>query len=104
MLAELVSPGEDHAGSPHTVIVSTHDRELVDLLQGVYISHHFSDTVGSDGLSFDYQLREGPARSRNAIALLEMYGAPPRVVQRALKRSADLDTQRRFSRPGSNSH
>ena len=99
VLAELVSG--QHAGDPqppHAVIVATHDRELVDLLHGVYRPYHFGDAVGSDGLSFDYQLREGPARSHNAIALLEMYGAPPRVVERATTRSAELDDQRRTGR------
>ena len=84
VLAELVSHDQEgRTGLPHIVIAATHDRELVDLLRGVYVSHHFSDTVGSDGLSFDYRLREGAARSWNAIALLEICGAPPRVVRRA---------------------
>ena len=93
VLAELVSQDqEDRTDSPHIVIAATHDRELVDLLRGVYAPYHFSDTVGSGGLRFDYQLQEGPARSRNAIALLELYGAPPRVVQRARTRLADPHT------------
>ena len=92
VLAELISDDddqEDQTGSPHIVIAATHDREFVDLLRGVYASYHFSDTVGSGGLSFNYRLREGPARSRNAIALLELYGAPVRIVQRARARLAD---------------
>ena len=64
-------------------------------------SYHFSDTIGSAGLSFDYQLRDGPAQSRNAIALLEMHGAPARLVRRALRRLVDLDDQRRSGRPAS---
>ena len=93
VLAELISCDQvDEAGSPHIVIAATHDRELVDLLRHVYAAYHFSDTVGSGGLSFDYRLREGPARSRNAIALLKLYGAPARVVQRARARLADPET------------
>jgi len=93
VLAELISHDqEDKTGSPHIVIAATHDRELVDLLRHVYAAYHFSDTVGSGGLLFDYKLREGPARSRNAIALLEMYGAPPQIVQRARARLADPKT------------
>ena len=93
MLAELVAEREDRSVPPHVVIVATHDRELVDLLEGVYAPYNFSDTVGSDGLSFDYRLREGAARSRNAIALLNLFGAPPRVVERARERATDLDAR-----------
>jgi hypothetical protein len=94
VLRELLdSDQQSQTDSPHVVIAATHDRELVELLQGVYAPYHFSDTVGSDGLSFDYQVREGPAQSRNAIAILDLFGAPPRVVQRALARLADLDDQ-----------
>ena len=93
VLAELLGQDQgDETGLPHIVIAATHDRELVDLLAGAYASYHFSDTVGSGGLSFDYKLRAGPARSRNAIALLELYGAPARVVQRAHARLADPAT------------
>ena len=96
VLLELLSPDPDGPmGSPHIVIAATHDRELVELLRRTYAPYHFSDTVGSDGLSFDYQVREGPAHSRNAIAILELYGAPPRVVQRALARLPDLDAMGR---------
>ena len=95
VLLELIGPDEEgRTDSPHVVIAATHDRELVDLLQSVYAPYHFSDTVGSDGLSFDYQVREGPAHSRNAIAILDLFGAPTRVVQRARARLADLDDQR----------
>ena len=61
VLAELVAEREDRSVPPHVVIVATHDRELVDLLEGLYAPYNFSDTVGSDGLSFDYRLREGAA-------------------------------------------
>jgi DNA mismatch repair ATPase MutS len=54
---------------------------------------HFSERVESTGLVFDYRLREGPARTRNAIALLEVGGAPPEVVERARLRAAALDAR-----------
>jgi DNA mismatch repair ATPase MutS len=93
VLTELVRlDHHDRTGSPHVVIAATHDRELVDLMRDLYTPCHFSDTVGSDGLSFDYLVRAGPAVSRNAIALLEKYGAPRRIVQGALARLADLDS------------
>ena len=93
-LAELI-PGDGRSPSPHIVIAATHDRELVALLEATYASYHFTDRLDDDGLSFDYVLRRGPARSWNAIALLESCGAPPRLVERALARTAGLAEQRR---------
>jgi hypothetical protein len=91
VLAELVSTGK-----PHVVLAATHDGELVDLLRDTYAVCHFGDAVGPDGLVFDYRLAPGPATSRNAIALLELNGAPETLVQRALARAAELDRQRRL--------
>ena len=92
-LAELIL-GDGQPPSPHIVIAATHDRELVALLERTYASYHFTDSLDADGLSFDYVLRRGLARSWNAIALLESRGAPPRLVERALARTAGLAEQR----------
>jgi DNA mismatch repair ATPase MutS len=62
------------------------------------VPYHFSDTVGPQGLVFDYRLRPGPATTRNALTLLKLQGAPDRVVSRALARAAALD-RLRVTRP-----
>lgn len=60
--------------------VTTHDLTLADApdLQARSVDVHFrEDVVRVDGrrrLHFDYQLRPGPATSRNALLLLEMVG------------------------------
>ncbi len=94
-LAELIHE-DGRTPSPHIVVAATHDRELVALLERTYASFHFADGVDANGLSFDYRLRRGPARSWNAIALLEVCGAPPRLVERAQARTAGLAEQRRL--------
>ena len=94
-LAELIHQ-DGHTPSPHIVIAATHDRELVELLERTYASFHFADSIDADELSFDYRLRQGPARSWNAVALLEVCGAPSRLVERALARTAGLAEQRRL--------
>lgn len=93
VLIELIA-GPQGAGR-HLVIAATHDGELVDLLREHYVSYHFRDSLGPDGLVFEYLLQPGPATSRNAIALLQLSGAPEAVVQRALARASVLDGQRR---------
>ena len=84
MLTTLLDPASDGAPAPHVVIAATHDQELVDLLAGRYEPYHFTDHVGDGGLIFDYELRPGPAQTRNAIALLRLRGAPEHLVARAI--------------------
>ena len=53
------------------------------MLAGLYENRHFSEQVGPEGVTFDYLLREGPAHTRNAIALLAQLGFPAKVTQAA---------------------
>jgi hypothetical protein len=95
--AEAVLTALIASGTPHVVLAATHDGELVELLRDSYAVCHFGDAVGPDGLVFDYHVKSGPATSRNAIALLELNGAPESLVARALARAAALDVQRQRS-------
>ena len=96
VLSELVvaRAGDGAAPRPHVVVAATHDGELVELLGDTYAAYHFEDTLGPQGLSFEYRLRAGPATSRNAIELLRLHGASRALVERALARAAALDRQR----------
>jgi DNA mismatch repair ATPase MutS len=76
----------------HLVIAATHDVELVQMLSSRYDPYHFEETVQPDGLTFDFKIRPGPARTRNAIALLEIHGAPSQIVEQARRRVAELDS------------
>lgn len=92
VLLELLSSAT--RPSPHVALAATHDGELVDLLPPVYVPFHFGDVVGDEGLVFDHRLRQGPATTRNAIALLRLHGAPRELIERALASAAALDTHR----------
>jgi DNA mismatch repair ATPase MutS len=94
VLRALLAPAADGRPSPHVVIAATHDQELVDLLEGIYVPQHFTDTIDAAGLAFDYRLQPGPATTRNAIALLEQRGAPPGLVAHALMRAQAFDRAR----------
>ena len=68
-------------------IVATHDRELSDMLKENYDFYYFSEDVDSkNGLKFDYKLKKGISKTRNAIKLLEYVGYPKEIVQKAYKR------------------
>ena len=71
------------AGCRCLCFVATHDRELTEMLAGLYENRHFSEQVGPEGVTFDYLLREGPAHTRHAIALLAQLGFPAKVTQAA---------------------
>lgn len=94
VLLELV--GGQRGGNVHVVVAATHDGELVDLLAGAYDAWHFGDAVSEEGLIFDHKLKAGRATSRNAITLLRLHGAPPRLVERALSSAEALDRQRAY--------
>jgi len=73
-------------------IVATHDRELSDMLKENYDFHYFSEEVDSEnGLKFDYKLKKGISKTRNAIKLLEYVGYPKEIVEKAYKRVESME-------------
>jgi len=92
ILRELLRVGS--TSTPHFAVVATHDGELVSLLGDIYEAYHLADSLGPDGLQFEYRLEPGPATTRNAIALLRQRGAPESVIDTALRRVATLEHQR----------
>lgn len=73
-------------------IVATHDRELVDILKESYEFYYFSENVDSkNGLSFDYKLKRGVSKTRNAIKLLEYIGYPKDIINKSYRRSEKLE-------------
>lgn len=71
------------AGTGALCFVATHDAELTAALADVCGNYHFREVVQSGAVAFDYRLRPGPARGRNAIRLLGEMGFPPAVVAEA---------------------
>lgn len=73
-------------------IVATHDRELSDMLKENYEFYYFSEDVDSNnGLKFDYKLKKGISKTRNAIKLLEYVGYPKEIVDNAYKRIEGME-------------
>ncbi|MBC8004185.1 MAG: DNA mismatch repair protein MutS, partial [Verrucomicrobia bacterium] len=73
------------------VFVSTHDIELADLLNDEYELYHFSEKVNKKTVDFDYTLKNGRLRNRNAIRILEMNNYPDDLIQEAMELSKELD-------------
>ncbi len=81
------------------VIVSTHDLELAELLNGEYDGYHFSETIEEGRLHFDHTLKPGPLKTRNAINLLELANFPEEIVSEARNLSADTCVRSKQTNP-----
>jgi Mismatch repair ATPase (MutS family) len=73
------------------VFVSTHDIELADLLKDEYELYHFSETVNHQTVDFDYKLKEGKLKNRNAIRILQLNGYPETIIEEAIGLSSQMD-------------
>lgn len=72
-------------------IVATHDRELTDILKDNYEFFYFSERVDSKGLNFDYKLKRGVSKTRNAIKLLDHIGYPKEIIKKSYDRAETLE-------------
>jgi len=73
------------------VFVSTHDIELADLLKDEYDLYHFSEIVSNKTVDFDYKLKEGKLKNRNAIRILQINDYPEGIINEAIELSKKLD-------------
>jgi len=73
------------------VFVSTHDIELADLLKDEYELYHFSEIVDHKTVDFDYKLKEGKLKNRNAIRILQINDYPESIIKEAIEISEELD-------------
>ena len=71
-------------------IAATHDLELCTILEGRFELLHFEEEVTDEGMSFDYRVRPGPTRTRNAIQLLRLMGLDEGITDRADARAAEF--------------
>lgn len=69
-------------------LVATHDLELTEILKDEYLCCYFSEDINSDGLQFDYKLKYGICRTRNAVKLLKYLEYPEEIIQKTNERLA----------------
>lgn len=75
----------------NVVFVSTHDIELTDMLLDEYELYHFSEIVDNKNVDFDYKLKVGKLKNRNAIRILKINDYPDSVINEAIEISKILD-------------
>ncbi len=76
------------------VFISTHDIELTELLKEEYDLYHFSEHVDNNNVSFDFKIKAGKMKTRNAIKILEVNGYPPVLISEARQLSFEMDKHR----------
>ena len=66
---------------------ATHDIELTRLLSTEFANYHFEEEIKDGDVTFSYQIKDGPAVTRNAIQLLGAIGFDPQIIKNAAKRA-----------------
>lgn len=74
-------------------LVATHDVELCRLLEGQYEMVHFQEDFSGDTMIFDYKMKTGEAKSRNAIKLLRILGFDEQISSAANERAMNYLSQ-----------
>lgn len=80
----------NHLCRKNISLVTTHDMELQDLLDGKFEMFHFMEQVENGIHFFDYKIKQGQCNSSNAIELLRIKGYPESIIQQALKLSKEI--------------
>jgi DNA mismatch repair ATPase MutS len=76
------------------VLVTTHDIELERFLHERYDMWHFQET-GRKEVPFDYIIRPGVCRTRNALKLMDDMGYPEYIISRAKEIASEIEEQYR---------
>lgn len=70
------------------VIVATHDLEITEMVSGAYKYYYFSEDISQEGLKFDFTIKEGISKNRNAVKLMKYLGYPKEIVDKTTRRVA----------------
>lgn len=77
--------------SPENIVIaSSHDIELIELLNEEFELYHFTESIINNQLHFDHTIKAGALKTRNAIKIIEMEGFPVHIVEEAKSLALDL--------------
>lgn len=72
------------------VIVATHDLEITEMINKSYKFFYFSEDISQEGLKFDFTIKEGVSKNRNAVKLMKYLGYPDVIIKRTTERVTGL--------------
>lgn len=84
------------AGCNCLCVTASHDIELTELLKEQYDNYHFQEQITTLGVQFDYRLRKGPSKTRNAILLLEHLKFDGRIISSAQQLIQKFETEKKW--------
>lgn len=64
-------------------IAASHDMELTQLLERDYENYHFAEQITNNKIIFDYLIKPGPSKSKNAVKLLSYTKFDHEIVEDA---------------------
>ena len=76
---------------------ATHDIELTNILRNGFRNVHFEETVTDNDVEFNYQLKDGPSTTRNAIRLLHVIGFDDEVIDQAEEAAKEFTQSNHWS-------
>jgi ABC-type lipoprotein export system ATPase subunit len=82
---------EHLTASPNLFLIATHEELLAQVAARTASAsnYHFQEHLHDGGVTFDYQLRPGPATTKTALHILEREGYPNSLLERARRLLAD---------------
>ncbi len=80
------------------IFAATHDIELTYILSEVFENKHFEEIISEDDIKFDYIIKDGKAKSRNAIKLLKIMGFSEDVIKKANSAVEAFEQQNRWTK------
>lgn len=72
-------------------IAATHDIELSYILEECYQNMHFTEEIQNKQMLFDYKIKKGRSKSKNAIKLLELFDYNDKLVLHANERLREFE-------------
>lgn len=75
---------------------ATHDLELTTILKQYYDNVHFEEKIKEGDIVFPYRLQNGPATTRNAIALLKIMGYDSNITGKAQELAEHFEINKKW--------
>ncbi|MFA7081120.1 MAG: hypothetical protein WC135_00765 [Bacteroidales bacterium] len=75
----------------HIILFSTHDLELIELLDDDFERGYFTESVDKGEISFNYTLNIGKSYDTNAIKILELNNYPQEIIDDAYRNIKEME-------------
>ncbi|HEX3018111.1 MAG TPA: hypothetical protein VHP31_09720 [Caproicibacter sp.] len=78
-------------------ITASHDIELTQILADEYENYHFTEQITNNEILFDYLIKPGPSKSKNAVKLLSYINFDQKIIEDAESMVKDFEQTGKWS-------